>query len=282
MATGQAHCERTRDAELYVVGELSPLDLDDFARHLQTCDACAQEVELLETAAEALPLLTNRHVSHEPLEPAPSKLSPVLQQQVKKLEKRKGVTDPITGITSPPPPAPSYRSQLRVILGGKSSNLKQPFASEAGERNGGGGNPRRRAVPRPAMIGILLVAIIAAATVIISGRAASIQYDRDVKAGWSPGGAAIKFEGNSAEVLVENMTPPAHGTGYQVWVLPKGGRLVPTPAWLSVDVDGDGGVAVPGDFHDWEAIAVYVEPLHGRVSTKSGAVIVADIRKYSG
>ena len=62
METSPARCSHTSDAGLYVLGELKGYDLDAFARHLQTCDECADEVELLEEAGDAVPLLAARHV----------------------------------------------------------------------------------------------------------------------------------------------------------------------------------------------------------------------------
>ena len=62
-------CARTRDASLYVLGELQGRQLESFARHLRRCEECAEEVELLQQAADAVPLLASRQrppVDEEP------------------------------------------------------------------------------------------------------------------------------------------------------------------------------------------------------------------------
>jgi hypothetical protein len=129
------------------------------------------------------------------------------------------------------------------------------------------------------MVGLVGVAIVAVATVALSHRAASVRFQR-VKAGWSTGGAAIKLEGNQLEILVLDMPHPARGTGYQVWVMKKGSKqLTPTSSWLHLNKAGEAGANDSGSYHDWNAAAVYVEPLHGRVNTKSGAAVVADLRR---
>jgi hypothetical protein len=145
--------------------------------------------------------------------------------------------------------------------------------------------PRRRLfhrpVPGPAIVGFLAVAIVGIVTVALSHRAASIRYER-AEAGWTAGGAAIKLEGNQLELLVVGMPRPPRGKAYQVWVMERGTRkLVPTSAMLSPGRAGDAGVDVPGDYHDWYAVAVYVETLHHTASTRSGAVVVADLRNVS-
>ncbi len=72
--------------------------------------------------------------------------------------------------------------------------------------------------------------------------------------------------------------PPA-GRRYQVWTVESlTDQLAPTGSWLYLNSRGEAGVNVAGDYHDWDAIAVYVEPLHGRDGTKSGAVVVGDLR----
>jgi hypothetical protein len=134
-------------------------------------------------------------------------------------------------------------------------------------------------VPKPAMVGFVGVAIVAVATIALSHRAASVRFER-VKAGWSTGGAALRLEGNQLEILVLDMPHPKRGTGYQVWVMNKSSKqLVPTTAWLHLNSAGEAGVEVPGNYHAWDAAAVYVEPLHGHETTKSGAVVVADLRR---
>jgi hypothetical protein len=162
----------------------------------------------------------------------------------------------------------------------------KPGAARLIARRGGApprfARPRRRLlhrpVPGPAIVGFVAIAIIAIVTLSLSSREAGIRYER-VSAGWTRGGAAIEVEGNQLGLAVERMPRPTQGTGYQVWVVERTTKkLVPTSAWLHLNKAGDAGVTVPGNYHHWLAAAVYVEILHGRETTSSGAVVVADLR----
>jgi hypothetical protein len=139
----------------------------------------------------------------------------------------------------------------------------------------------RQPVPKPALIGLVLIAILACVTLVLSSRGVSARYLRkNVQAGWTTGGgAAIKLQGNQAEVLVDGMPLPVQGTGYEIWVVDdQTKQLRPTHKWLRPNKKGEAGTNVPGDYHNLEAIAVYVEPDKGTQTTHSGAVVVADMR----
>ncbi len=137
-------------------------------------------------------------------------------------------------------------------------------------------------MPKPALIGLVALAVLAIATVALSQRAASTRYVR-IQAGWSGGGAALKLQGNDLQLLVEGMPKPASGTGYQVWVVVDrtNRKLTPTHAWVHLNSAGEAGVTVAGDYHNWLAVAVYTEPLHGRDTTSSGAGVVGDMRRLN-
>jgi anti-sigma factor RsiW len=283
METSPARCSHTSDAGLYVLGELKGYDLDAFARHLQTCDECADEVELLEEAGDAVPLLAARHVPldrpeqrverHAPLLAAAAAKAKEEAEELKAREEQEGE---------------GQKPVLRAITGGAASSaetiraaLKPPTPKAAAPSRR---SLRKKPVPKPAMIGIVLVAVIGAATIAISNRSASIRYiHQGVRAGWTTGGgAAIKVEGNQAEVLVDGMPQPSSGTVYQVWVVDKTTKTpVPTQALLHPDIKGEAGANVPGNYHDMAAIAVYVEPKGGPYTTDSGAIVVADMRHQS-
>jgi anti-sigma factor RsiW len=274
MEPSPARCEHTPDAALYVIGELTGHDLDAFARHLQTCDECAEEVDLLEAAGDLVPLLAARHVPLEPAEPRIERHAPLLaaaaaqakaeQQadQEERDESGKPILRALPGGTSTPEPVASVVSIYREGARSRLRLLRKP-------------------VPKPALVGLVLIAILAVTTLALSNRAASVRYIRkNVQAGWTTGGgAAIKLEGNQAQVLVDGMPLPVKGTGYEIWVVDKLTRqLRPTGKWLRPNKKGQAGTNVPGDYHDLAAIAVYLEPDKGPQTTHSGAVVVADMR----
>jgi anti-sigma factor RsiW len=280
METSPARCSHTTDAGLYVLGELKGYDLDAFARHLQTCDECADEVELLEEAGDAVPLLAARHVPLDRPEQRVERHAPLLAAAAAKAKEEAEQQ------ARAEQEADGQKPVLRAITGGAATSaetiraaLAPPKPKPPSRRS-----LRRKPVPKPAMIGIVLVAVIGAATIAISNRSASIRYiHQGVSAGWKTGGgAAIKVEGNQAEVLVDGMPQPSPGTVYQVWVVDKTSKTpVPTQALLRPDIKGEAGANVPGNYHDMAAIAVYVEPKGGPYTTDSGAIVVADMRHQS-
>jgi anti-sigma factor RsiW len=280
METSPARCSHTTDAGLYVLGELKGYDLDAFARHLQTCDECADEVELLEEAGDAVPLLAARHVPLDRPEQRVERHAPLLAAAAAKAKEEAEQQ------ARAEQEADGQKPVLRAITGGAATSAETiraalaPPKPKAPSRR----SLRRKPVPKPAMIGIVLVAVIGAATIAISNRSASIRYiHQGVSAGWKTGGgAAIKVEGNQAEVLVDGMPQPSPGTVYQVWVVDKTAKTpVPTQALLHPDIKGEAGANVPGNYHDMAAIAVYVEPKGGPYTTDSGAIVVADMRHQS-
>jgi anti-sigma factor RsiW len=283
METSPARCSHTSDAGLYVLGELKGYDLDAFARHLQTCDECADEVELLEEAGDAVPLLAARHVPLDRPEQRIERHAPLLAAAAAKAKEEAEEQQ-----AREEQEADGQKPVLRAITGGAASSAEtiraalappKPKAAPPSRRS-----LRKKPVPKPAMIGIVLVAVIGAATIAISNRSASIRYiHQGVRAGWTTGGgAAIKVEGNQAEVLVDGMPQPAPGTVYQVWVVNNTTKkTTPTKALLRPDIKGEAGANVPGNYHDMAAIAVYVEPKGGPYTTNSGAIVVADMRHQS-
>ena len=240
MATTPLPCTRTGDAGQYVLGTLHGPRLDSFRRHLRRCGPCAAEVELLHAAADVVPLLASDPVAAAAGERDHERRAPALAAAL----------------------AARRRATSLAAIGGHNQRrvLKSPM-------------------PKPAMVGILGIAIIAAVTIVLSHQAASIRFLR-IGAGWRGGGAALKLQGNQLELLVEDMPQPAPGHGYRVWLVDRAtGRLEPTSAWLHLNALGQAGVNVVGDYHDWAALAVYAEPLRGTDTTGSGAVIVADLRR---
>ena len=261
-------CARSGDATLYVRGELNARQQESFARHLRRCEDCAEAVDLLQVAA-ATPLLGTAHMPPEeeddPGRRAPTPALTVIAANARAA--RLAAERAAEAGTKPPPGRP----RLRPIPGGAGATPKQP-AQASGRRR------MRAPVPKSGLIGFMAVAVLAIATVAFTSQAAGIRYTR-IRAGWSSGGAALKLEGNHLELLVENMPKPASGSGYQIWVGDRADKkLAPTTAWIHLNNLGQAGVNVPGDYHQWDAIAVYVEPRRGHYTTRSGAVVVGDLR----
>lgn len=291
MGATQAQCKRGDRAGPYVLGELDPRTRLAYERHLRVCGRCRVEVELLLNAADALPLLSATPQTSDQAKPA-VEAKPLLQAIPG------GAAAPPAPVQRPiaasaPPVAPlrprTDEAELRRAVQRRrqeTAALRSGLTPSAAHLMGGRGQRRpplkvrflRKPVPGPAVVGFAAVAVVAVLTIALSSRVAGIRYER-AQAGWKPGGAAIGTDGNQLELLVEKMARPPLGTGYQVWVLAKAAHaMVPTRAWLEPNRAGDAGVTVPGNYHNWAAIAVYVERLRGPESERSGAVVVADLR----
>lgn len=273
MTGPEDQCARLGDAALYVLGTLHGHRLESFVRHLRRCEECAEEVELLQHASEAVPLLGSRLVTpaeeDQPELRAPSLRVAVSNPTRTQRRDRSGDTRRTGGQAHD---RPLHRPALRPIPGGAAGSARTPAAAGAGRRL------LRTPLPRGGLFAFLALAVLAVVTVALSGQAAGVRYTR-IRAGWASGGAALKLQGDHLELLVEGMPLPARGHGYQVWTVDRlSGRRTPTRTWLHLNGRGEAGADVPGDYHDWLAVAVYVEPLHGRDSTRSGAVVVGDLR----
>jgi hypothetical protein len=285
MSDPEDQCARAGDASLYVFGELYGRQKESFARHLRRCEECAEEVGLLRNVADSTPLLGTAYLPPEE-EEDPGRRAPTPTLTVAAANARAArLAAEEAGLPWPPPKPPgshkpSGRPILRTIPGG------------GGGAGGAGSRPqlpslraRRRLLktplPKSAMVGLLALAVLAIATVALSSRAASVRFFR-IQAGWSKGGAALQLVGNQLELLVKGMPEPASGTGYEVWIGDGAHKqLIPTTAWIHLNGLGEAGVKVFGNYHDWKSIAVFVEPLTGRETTHSGAVVVGDLRSLS-
>jgi hypothetical protein len=282
MTGSDEQCSRTPDASLYVLGELRGRQQESFARHLRRCEECADEVDLLQQVADAMPLLSSQQVSAPEEEPRTQQRVPTLavaasNARVAASNARAAASNAKAAASNTRAVARAGRTELRAVA---VRPVLRPIVGGGGAapaRSGGRRRLLKTPIPKPALIGLVAVAVLAIATVALSQRAASTRYVR-IQAGWPQGGAALKLQGNDLQLLVEGMPKPATGAGYQVWVLDKlDQKFTPTRAWLHLNRAGEAGVAVPGDYHNWLAVMVYTEPLHGRDTTASGASVVGDL-----
>src|SRR5579871_6512514 len=78
MTGSREQCSRTPEASLYVLGELAGQRQESFARHLQRCEECADEVDLLEQVAGAMPLLASQQAAVPDGEPRVHQRVPTL------------------------------------------------------------------------------------------------------------------------------------------------------------------------------------------------------------
>lgn len=275
MSVREDQCARAGDASLYVRGELHGRRRESFERHLRRCEECAEEVSLLERVAGATPLLGTAYMPpEEEDDPGRHARTPTLTVAAAKARAARLAAEKAAAEgTRRPPIEPPARPPLRKIQGGAAAEPPRRLATSR--------RLLKTPMPRSVMTSFIALGVLAVATVAMTSRTASVHYYR-IQAGWSRGGAAVKLTGSQLELLVEHMPKPANGSGYQVWVVDRAPeRLVPTSAWVHLNRLHEAGVNVPGDYHDWAAIAVYVEPLTGKHTMHSGAVISGDLRNLS-
>jgi anti-sigma factor RsiW len=273
MSVQEDHCPRAGDASRYVRGELPGRRGERFLRHIRGCEECAEELGLLERLSTGTPLLGTAHLPPEEDEdpgrraPTPTLSLAAANARAARLAAEKAAAEG----KRRPPMEPPTRPVLRRIEGGAATpnRAKLPL---------GGRRLLKTPMPRSAMVSFIALGVLAVATVAMTSQAASVHFFR-IRASWPRGGAALKLVGNQLELLVEGMPSPPRGVGYQVWVANRATRrLAPTSAWVHLNRLSQAGVDVPGNYHDWAAIAVYMEPLTGRETPQRGAVVVGDLR----
>jgi hypothetical protein len=278
MPVQEDQCARAGDASLYVFGELVGRRQDSFERHMRHCEECSDEVSLLRQMAAAEPLLGTAHLPPEEEDdpgrrgPTPTLTVAAANARAARLAAEKAAAEAEANGDTPPPPRQPARPALRTIPGGAGA----PPRSKGGLM--GGRRLLKTPVPRSVMVSFLALGVLAVATIALSSRAASLRYFR-IQAGWPHGGAAVKLIGNQLEMLVEDMPKPPAGFGYQVWVAESATKkLTPTTAWLHLNSLRQAGANVPGNYHEWDAIAIYAEPLTGKDTAGRAAVAVGDLR----
>jgi hypothetical protein len=245
-------CDWGDQAAAYVLGGLEGAEMDAFKVHLRGCPSCAEEVELLESAVHAVPLLATPQ--------APREASPVSDR---------------TDIERRLHEALHQRPQLRAIMGGAAEGAGGESSDPPGRKRRKG---RKGRIPTQVTIAAAGLLVVALMTAILTRESNSINYIR-AEAGWSGGGAVVKVQGTQAELLVEGMPAPPAGMFYGVWLRYKhSSRMTPTSARVGVNRVGEAGVGIPADIDKVIVLAVYEEPIHGPETTTSGAVIVADLR----
>jgi hypothetical protein len=277
MPVQEDQCARAGDASLYVFGELVGRRQESFERHMRHCEECSDEVSLLRQMADAEPLLGTAHLPpEEEDDPGRRASTPTLavaaaNARAARLAAEKAEAKAIANGETPPP-RQHARPALRTIPGGAGAQPRSKGGLLGGRRL------LKTPVPRSVMVSFLALGVLAVATIAMSSRAASLRYFR-IQAGWAKGGAAVKLIGNQLEMLVEDMPKPAAGYGYQVWVAESATKkLTPTTAWLHLNSLRQAGVNVPGNYHDWDAVAIYTEPLTGKDTAGRAAVSVGDLR----
>ncbi|MEA2245740.1 MAG: hypothetical protein QOH46_269 [Solirubrobacteraceae bacterium] len=259
-------CPHGNDAGAYVLGALHRDEHARFAAHLPGCEACRAEVHDLQIVADTLPLAA------EPVAPSPElkeRIMAVVQAEAAVM-RAAGPEADVLEAAAPPgpariPPAPVHP------------------AGAAGPGRPAGARDRRawwrpslRLRPLPlAAAGSVLVALIVAGVVLLSGGEQGRTVQARVLAPAAPGARASLIVGSDRATLqVQDFPPPPRGRVYQVWLKRPGRPPAPTTALFTVR-GGDATVDVPGGVRDGEQVLVTAEPDGGSRAPTRPPVIVA-------
>jgi hypothetical protein len=267
----ESECGWHQETAAYVLGDLRGQALVDFRAHVKTCEQCQEDIELLERAADAVPLLASsppESVDADEEEPEPFRPGVWAQERIEM-------------VTAPKPP------QLRQLMANASSSAPSGqnglglFAGLRGRRRGTRGGGWQIPAPKPAMAGVVALAVLAAVVLVLTKQSQSINYVH-AQAAWRNGAAVLKMEGSQGQLLVVGMPAPPSGTRYELWAIKQGVRKeIPLHASLELNKKGEGGVVVPGDVRSYLALVVYAEPPDGSKTPAGTPYVVADMRKLN-
>lgn len=92
-----------------------------------------------------------------------------------------------------------------------------------------------------------------------------------------PASAVLTLTGDHAELTLTHMPAPPRGKIYEVWLKRQGQAPAPTTTLFSVNTQGAGAVAVPGDLKRVSELLVTPEPLGGTAVPTHAPVIIAQL-----
>jgi len=216
-----------------VLGTLSQHQRERYGQHVRNCAACADELELLNAAVAVPELMATR---------------PVRPPSEHELQ-----------------PDGGRRSDSEYKTGHSGQKRAQSHPDPFGDSTKNTQRKRRRLhapIPKPAITALLGLLIVAALTVYMSHQAVSTTFARGDTA-WpnTPAGIALQLQGSHGELLLNHIPNAPAGEHYEVWYLPAHATvLTKLNATLKLNADGQAGVLLPGDIHDYTAIGVYPIP----------------------
>ena len=226
------------DVGAYLLGALDEPERDAFERHFDGCRVCQDELARLRVAVEVLPRAVDQYA------PPPS-LKRALMEQVRAEA------------------APATRARRRLA-----------------ERLGLASVLRRPELAMVATSFVLIVGLLSGYAISKLGgggggqevRTTAASVDR-ARLGDARAALRVPEGGQGAQLDVSGMPQPPPGHVYEVW-LQRGGRAEPGPLF-SVDREGHGVAAVPGDMDGVQAVLVTRERRGGARAPSEQPVVTA-------
>jgi hypothetical protein len=238
----------------YVLGALTDEEHDSFARHVESCAVCREEVAALHVVAAARPAAA-------PQVRAPAELKQRVMASVH-ADARRRDAEAQSATTPRPTPSTTRAPAWRRVR------------ARAGSRAAAGGWLRWR--PNLA-VGALTAAVVALAVVALTA-GGSAPGTRVIQAQVliPRARASLSVSGGQAQLNVADMPQAGPGRVYEVW-RERSGTPQPTDALFTVSAGGSATVSVPGGVVGLHEVLVTSEPLGGsRVPTRM-PVIVAGV-----
>lgn len=113
-------------------------------------------------------------------------------------------------------------------------------------------------IPKPALTALLCLLVIAMLTVYVSHRAVNTTFARGKTAWPNTAGIALQIQGSHGELLLDHLPAAPAREHYEIWYLTAHATtLTNLKAALTLNKDGQAGMTLPGDIHDYTAIGVY-------------------------
>jgi len=219
-------CPRIDDAASYVLRAMPDGEFEQYAMHVDGCEACADTIAELGFVADAL-LSGVRQMDAPPV--IRDRVMSVVHAEAQLLRSAGAMADR---------PVVKERSSWR--LGGFSLRLW----------------------PATALACVVLALGIGGGALLTGDDGTTRNVTAKVSA---PGATAmVRLSSDGVALDVEGMPAPPAGRIYQVWLDPRGTRgPEPTQVLFSVNSAGRATVSVPGDLDDVDAVLVTDEPLGG-------------------
>jgi anti-sigma-K factor RskA len=240
MSFGDSHIDPELcgdSAAPYVLGALTEREHEVFARHLESCAVCREEVAALQVVASALPAA------------APQ-------------------------LNAPPELKRRIMASVHEELAGLPESLSRDGARGPARRSKRAAPawPRWRALLAPTALAAAAVVVVLVIALSSGGGSST----RVIRAEVIPprASASLRLSDGHAQLDIAGMPQTTAQRVYEVWIK-RSGAPQPTDALFTVTAAGDATVGVPGSLSGVKVIMVTSEPLGGSKVPTSSPVIVA-------
>jgi anti-sigma-K factor RskA len=236
-------CPRIDDAGAYVLHALEADEAGDYARHLETCAECAQEVAALRPVADTLPLAAPVEMPPDALR---GRIMAIVESEAELLRASGAEADR---------PARAERRERRGPLGWLGALKPLPIAGLAAA----------------------VLAVGVGAGVLIDSGGGPTTKTTTAQVAAAGASAVLRTTGDTTELAVSRMPAPPSGRVYQVWLKRDGEAPEPTHTLFNVRSDGKATVRITEPVDHADQLLVTAEPSGGSIVPTSNPVLKAQL-----